>query len=304
MKNHTKTIEIIKLCFIPFSIISPIPIFCVTLYLLSFNISDNNLFLLSLGIIISLISSGASNFWNHTNDIKEDSKNNKNTLFTKGLITNKEAIIISIVLYLISILLILYESLLLDRPIYIFFAIWVIITWWYSDNVFLKKILGIRLKAHYFGEILTYVLAYPAYTMSIWLIFSDSFTRGYILSLIFLCFGLSGVLIKDLKDIKGDREAGLKTLGVTFAPSKLLKFSNVFIIVLFCIIIISTNLGIFSGITFIVILPFMYFLKNTIIYFHRKNWKLEIGDYNNVKTMVVSTYLSICLLGLSNYLYR
>lgn len=252
-------------------------------------------------MIFSLVSSGASNFWNHVNDVNEDIKNNKVTVLTEEKITKNKALIISLLLYLFSILLSIYMSSILKRPLFIFFIVWVIITWWYSDDIFLKKITGVRLKTHYFGEILTYGLAYPAYTMSIWLIFSDSFLKGFVLSMIFFCFGIAGVLLKDLKDIKGDREAGLRTLGVVFAPSKLIKISCFFLIVYFCIILLSTNQGIFNFPTFIIIFPLMYLIKNTVIHFHCKNWNLEIGDLKNIRSMIISTYSSIFILGFTNF---
>lgn len=296
--------EIIKLFFIPFSIISPIPFFAIILFLISTTFSEITQFkilLLIFGILLTLLSSGVSNFWNHTNDIKEDIKNNKNTILTQKIISQKTAISISFFFYIFSIFFSFYLSILLKRPIYLYFLIWAIITWWYSDDIFLKKISGIRLKTHYLGEILTYGLAYPAYTMSIWLIYSNSFFKGFVLSMIFLCFGLAGVLLKDLKDIKGDREAGLKTLGVVFAPSKLIKCSSFFLIIYFLIILISTNQGIFNFATFIIFIPLIYLVKNTIIHFHRKNWSIEIKDMHNIKSMIISTYSSILILGFVNF---
>lgn len=300
-----KITSIIKLFFTPYSIISPIPIFSLTLFLISCNFTDISiakLNLLILGILISLISSGASNFWNHTNDINEDLKNNRKTILTQNIIKLKEALLISITLYAISFILILYESVNLNRPIYIYFSLWVIITWWYSDNIFLRKILGIRLKTHYIGEILTYSIAYPAYTMSIWLIFSDSTYKGFILSLITLFFGIAGVLLKDLKDIKGDREAGLKTLGVVFLPSKLIRTSCIFLILYFMMIIYSIKLNVFNIKTLIIIIPFFYFLKNTFIHFEMKKWKIEQNDYKNIKSMMISTYSSFIVLGVTNFI--
>jgi 4-hydroxybenzoate polyprenyltransferase len=255
-----------------------------------------------MGILLSLISSGASNFWNHTNDIEEDICNNKETILTKKVITQTEAIILSAMLYLTSIILIFYLSYLLNRSIYIYFLIWAFITWWYSDNIFLKKITGIRLKTHYLGELLTYTLAYPAYTMSIWLIFSDSISKGMVLSMAFFCFGIAAVLLKDLKDINGDREAGLKTLGVIFSPSKLIKMSCMFLILYFCIIIIATNSKIFSFNSFLIIIPFFYLIVKTYVPFRRKKWTLDIGDHKNIKAMILSTYSSLLILGVVNFI--
>ena len=100
----------------------------------------------------------------------------------------------------------------LEKPIFIFFSIWLMITWLYSDNIFMGKIFGLRLKTHYIGEIITYGIAYPSYTLSIWLIYSDLNISGITVALVFMFLGLSGVLIKDLKDISGDRKAGLEHL--------------------------------------------------------------------------------------------
>jgi len=300
-----KTLLVIEQSFTPFSIFAPIPIFCFTLFFISTKfteISIGKLYILFIGVLISLFSSGASCFWNHTNDQEEDANNNKKTLISENIISHNEAIIISLFLYLISILIAIYTSNLLNRPIYVYFLIWVIITWWYSDDIFLKKITGIRLKTHYLGELLTYGVAYPAYTMSIWLIFSDSLMKGMMLSLIFLCFGISAVLLKDLKDIKGDREAGLKTFGVIFPPSKLIKISCRFLIIYFLLIVIATNFKIFDYKSFLIILPFLYLFKNTFLHFQNKNWTIELTDFNNIKAMMVSVYSSIFILGFVNFI--
>jgi 4-hydroxybenzoate polyprenyltransferase len=300
-----KTLLIIEQSFTPVSIFAPIPFFCITLFFISTKFSElsiDKMYILFLGILISLLSSGATCFWNHTNDLKEDAKNNKKTLMSENIVSHREAIIISLFLYLISIILVIYASNLLNRPIYIYFIIWVIITWWYSDDIFLKKITGIRLKTHYFGELLTYGVAYPAYTMSIWLIFSDSFITGMVLSLIFLCFGISAVLLKDLKDIKGDREAGLKTFGVIFPPSKLIKISCRFLIFYFLLIVLAINFKIFNYNSFLIIVPFIYLLKNTFLHFQSKNWTIEFSDLNNIKAMMVSVYSSIFILGFANFI--
>ena len=147
------------------------------------------------------------------------------------------------------------------------------ITWWYSDNIFLKKIFGFRLKTHYIGELLTYGIAYPAYTVSIWLIYSDLNISIIALALSFSFFGISGVLLKDLKDISGDRKAGLKTLGVIFSPSKLLFISCFFLILYYFVILDSIVLGIFDKGMLFVIVPFIWFIKEYFLLFPQK--KLE-----------------------------
>lgn len=305
LKNTFKNLfDIIKLCFVPFSIFSPIPFFCISIFLIASDFSElshSSINQLAIGVLLTLVSSGASNFWNHANDVEEDIKNNKYTLFTDNIISQNKGILISIFLYGISIIIAFYESINLNRPILPFFLIWAFITWWYSDSIYLKKIFKIRLKTHYIGELLTYSIAYSMYTMSIWLIFSDSIIKGLILSLIFLCFGTAGVMLKDLKDIEGDREAGLKTLGVMFSPSILIKVSCIFLILYFIIIILATYFGVFKLMTIIILIPLTILLKNTFFHFQAKNWILEIKDIKNIKSMVFSTYSSLIILGFTNF---
>lgn len=295
--QENKLLFVVRQCVTPFSIFSPIPIYCIVLFFISPHLSLN---LLVLGIIASYLSISASNFWNHTNDVEEDNYNSKKTIITEDTISHKTAVIVSIVLYATSILFFFYLSLILNRPIYIYYLIWAIITWWYSDNIFLKKLTHIRLKEHWIGELVTYAIAYPAYTMSVWLIFSDSITKGILLSSIFLCFGISGVLLKDLKDIKGDTEAGLKTFGVVFSPSTLLKFSCMFIICYFLAIFVATGFNFFSIYSFLTIIPFIYLIKNTYLHFQNKNWTIEMSDKNNIKNMILSVYFSLIVLGVTN----
>ncbi|MFZ2412123.1 MAG: hypothetical protein WAW23_11175, partial [Candidatus Methanoperedens sp.] len=151
-------------------------------------------------------------------------------------------------------------------------------------------------------ELITYGISYPSYALTIWLIYSDLNTSGIALALAFSFLGISGVLLKDLKDISGDRTTGLKTLGVIFAPSKLLYISCIFLILYYLVILDSIALKVFSIGMLLVIIPFIWFIKNTFYHFHRKSWKLEFGDFKPIKTMVTSTYLSLIVLGISTFI--
>ncbi len=256
------------------------------------------LYILIIGVAISLLSSFASNLWNHTNDLKEDMAQGKKTVLTLNIVSHKTAIVLSVLLYVISTIIVLYASIKFERPIYLFFLVWAVVTWWYSDNVFLRRLFGFRLKTHYIGEIVTYGIAYPAYALTIWLIYSDLNTSGIALALAFSFLGISGVLLKDLKDISGDRKAGLKTLGVIFTPSKLLYISCIFLILYYLVILDSIILKVLSAGMLLVVIPFIWFIKNTFYQFHRKSWKLEFGDFKSIKTMLTSTYLSLIVLGI------
>ena len=250
---------------------------------------------------MSIITSFASNLWNHSNDVKEDTAQGKKTVLTQNHVSYRTAGILSMVLYGISTLFSLYISMILKKPIFYFFFIWLIITWWYSDNIFLSKIFGFRLKTHYIGEIITYGIAYPCYTLSIWLIYTDLNIQGISVALAFTFLGISGVLLKDLKDISGDRKAGLRTLGVIFTSSKLLKASCIFLIIYYIIILDSIVLGILKSRMLLVVIPFIWFMQNTLLYFHKKCWKLEIKDISSIQIMMNSTYLSMIFLGIGAF---
>ncbi len=231
--TQKKLPEIIKLCYTPYSIFSPLPFFAIVIFSLANKLADLSVFtilLLIAGVGISLLSSFASNVWNHANDLKEDLIQGKKNALTQNIISRRFAIVLSLLLYITSVIFIIYISIKVGRPAYQFFLIWTLITLWYSDNIFLGKLFGFRLKSHYIGELITYGVAYPMYTLSIWLIYSNLNIPGLAVTFAFLCFGISVVLLKDLKDISGDRKAQLKTLGVVFPPSKLFYYSCVFLL--------------------------------------------------------------------------
>lgn len=298
-----KTVELLKLCNTPASIISPFPLFATSLFL----ISRKELYLFDIpilfaGIAVTLLSNFASNLWNHCNDLKEDMAQGKKTILTQDAAMQKIALFIAILLYAGSMLSVFYLSMELKRPIYVYFLIWVFATWWYSDNLILKKITGFRLKEHYIGELITYGIAWPMYTLSIWLIYSDLNTAGVITSVAFLFFSISALLLKDLKDISGDRKAGLKTLGVIFYPSQLIRYSCCLMVLYYMVMLNPLTLNFFGTGILVILLPFIYFLKNTFVHMYRKNWTLDRGDLKAIKGIGNSIYASVIFIGLSAFL--
>lgn len=295
-------IELLRLCNTPASIISPIPLFAVSLFLISHKeFSTYDLPILFSGIFVSVFSNFGSNLWNHCNDLNEDTAAGKKTILTQNVSMQKTALVVAILLYSCCILFVLYLSMELKRPIYLYFLIWALATWWYSDNLILKKITGFRLKEHYIGELVTYGIAWPMYTLSIWLIYSDLNVVGVIISAAFFFFSISVLLLKDLKDISGDRKAGLKTFGVVFSPSILIKYSCYLMILYYLVILNPFTLKFFSIGILIIALPFVYFLKNTFIHMHKKHWTLDIGDLRALKSIGNSIYVSVIFMGLSTF---
>ena len=187
----------------------------------------------------------------------------------------------------------------LKRPIYLFFLIWAFVTWWYSDNLILKKVIGFRLKDHYMGELITYCIAWPMFSLSIWLLYSDLNTAGITIAIAFFFFSIAGLLLKDLKDISGDKEAGLRTFGVVFLPSQLLRYSCYSMVLYYIVIFNPITLNSFGTGILVMILPFGYFLKNTFVHFYKKNWTLDMGDLKAIKGIGKSIYASIIFIGLS-----
>lgn len=297
-----KLTELLKLCNTPTTIISPIPFFAISIFLLSrHHFSQDDFVILLSGIIVTVLSNFASNLWNHCNDIREDIAQGKNTILTRDPSMQITAIYASIILYIISIAIVYKISLDVQRPVIQYFLIWAAATWCYSDNLIMKRLIGFRLKEHYIGELVTYGIAWPMFTLSTWLIYSDLNYTGEIILTGFFFFSISGLLLKDLKDISGDRKAGLKTLGVVFSPSKLIQCSCYFMLLFYFIIlnpvtIIYSNAGLL-----ILIIPFGYFLKNTFIHMHRKNWALGAEDINALRSMGYSSYASLFFLGLSPF---
>jgi len=297
-----KTVELLKLCNTPATIYSPFPLFAISLFLISRKeLSIYDLPVLFAGIVVSLLLSFSSNLWNHCNDLKEDKAQGKKTILTQDNSMQITALFIAVMLYACSILFAYYLSTEFKRPIYVYSLMWAFATWWYSDNLILKKVTGFRLKDHYMGELIAYSIAWPAYTLSVWLVYSDLNSMAIIITVAFFFFNISGLLLKDLKDISGDRKAGLKTFGVVFPPSQLMRSSCYMIALYYLVILNPFTLKYFSAGILVIVFPFVYFLKNNF-HFYKKNWTLDIGDLKAIKGIGKSIYASVILMGLSIFL--
>ncbi|HMB44602.1 MAG TPA: hypothetical protein VKL21_02155, partial [Candidatus Methanoperedens sp.] len=157
-----KTVALLKLCNTPATIYSPFPLFAISLFLISRKeLSIYDLPVLFAGIVVSWLLAFSSNLWNHCNDLKEDKAGGKKTILTEDVSMQKKALFIAVLLYACSMLIVYYLSNEFKRPIYLYSLICVIATWWYSDNLILKKVIGFRLKDHYLGELIAYSIAMP-----------------------------------------------------------------------------------------------------------------------------------------------
>ncbi|MFZ3167083.1 MAG: UbiA family prenyltransferase [Candidatus Methanoperedens sp.] len=297
----SKSVALLKLCNTPATIYSPFPLFAISLFLISHKeLSIYNFPVLFAGIVVSWLLAFPSNLWNHCNDLKEDIAGGKKTILTQDISMQKKALFISVLLYVCSLLFVYYLSIEFKRPIYLYALIWVITTWWYSDNLILKKLIGFRLKDHYLGELAAYSIAMPMYTLSIWLVYSDLNLKGLLITLAVFFFSVSALLLKDLKDISGDMKAGLKTFGVVFLPSQLVRYSCYFMVLYYLAILNLITLNSYG--ILVITIPFVYFLKNTFIPMYKKDWALGIGDFQALKHMGNSIYASFIFLGLSAFI--
>jgi len=158
------------------------------------------------------------------------------------------------------------------------------------------------LKDHYLGELIAYSIAMPAYTLSIWLVYSDLNSIAIIITVAVFLFSISGLLLKDLKDISGDRKAGLKTLGVVFPPSMLIKYSCFFMVMYYLAILNPITLNFLGTGILVMTFPFIYFLDNTFIHLYKKNWNFDSGDLKALKGIGNSIFISNIFIGLSSFL--
>lgn len=293
-----KTVALLKLCNTPATIYSPFPLFAISLFLISRKeLSIYDLPVLFAGIVVSWLLAFSSNLWNHCNDLKEDKAGGKKTILTEDVSMQKKALFIAVLLYACSMLFVYYLSNEFKRPIYLYALICVIATWWYSDNLILKKVIGFRLKDHYLGELIAYSIAMPMSTLSIWLVYSDLNSKAILITIAVFFFSISALLLKDLKDISGDKKAGLKTFGVVFLPSQLIRYSCYFMVLYYLALLNLFTLYSFG--TLIITIPFIYFLKNTFIHMYKKDWTLEWGDFQALKCIGNSIYASFIFIGLS-----
>ena len=296
----SKIVALLKLCNTPATIYSPFPLFAISLFLISRNeLSVYDLPVMFAGIVVSWLLTFPSNLWNHCNDLKEDKAAGKKTILTQDSSMQKRAIFIAVMLYACSLLFVYYLSYEFKRPIYLYALIWVITTWWYSDNLILKKLIGFRLKDHYLGELTAYSIAMPMFTLSIWLVYSDLNSKGIIITLAVFFFSISALLLKDLKDISGDKKAGLKTFGVVFLPSQLIRYSCYLMVLYYFSLLNLITLSSYG--ILVITIPFIYFLKNTFIPMYKKNWALGSGDFQALKSIGISIYASFIFIGLSAF---
>ncbi len=294
MSNFRHIIEILKLSATPPNIVHPIPL----LAFLVFSQSSHDVKKLMLAIVFSSIFYAGVNLWNHVNDVEEDILAGKRNVLIENRRVRKATAILVVFLYLTSFLLVFFES----KEGLIPFLICAVVTWIYSDKIVFGRFIR-RWKEHYITELLTFIIAVPTFTLTLWSMFEKITIRAFALSITLTFLALSGTFLKDIKDTTGDELAGLKTLAVVFSPSKLLKFSVAMLWLYYLSILIFILLKIYDNLALLALLPLPLLAYSTIDY-SKNNWKISPKVVKPVRMMISSTVISLIMFIVSGLLSR
>lgn len=278
-----KFLEVIKLSAKPATIIYPYPILPLLIF------SHSGIFeLLSLlkAIVFSFVFCSGVNLWNHVNDIKEDSLGGKRNIITESQKIRKIVAVISLLHYVTSFCLAIFWS--VDLRGVVVFTAAILATWMYSDRILFGRYIG-RLKDFYLTEVLAFVVSFPSFILMVWTLFTQLSIKSIAFSVTISLFMLSGTFLKDIRDVTGDKLAGLKTLGVVFGPESLLKTSFLILFLYYVSLIIFTTFGIFPKSTFAAVM-FLVGVVYATIRFKSNGWQVTIEE---VKTLEVLFYSNI-----------
>jgi len=233
----------------------------------------------------------AANLWNHINDAEDDLKAGRAE--SAFLLENRSygvAVVVSF--YLLAFLLAFFGT--KDREVAVVaFFIASLFTWLYSDKIYLGRFFR-RFKEDYRTEVLTYVFCTISFPLLVWTFFSELSLTGLAFSASMGVMYFSGFILKDLKDISADSEAGYNTLGVVFPPSLLLKLSVGLFLVSVCIITIASILGAFPKAS--ILISTIFVVLGLLIYlFNKESWKITPKLVRPLK-IYTNTYLIVLLL--------
>lgn len=285
-------LEILKASATPPTIIYPL--FLAPLAI--FSLHPSGLLKLIQVILFSSFFQAAVNLWNHVNDVEEDRLAGRNWSLLWDEKLRKRVAALAVVLYISSGLMVYFWQI-WGFGIFFFFLAF-LFTWLYSDRIVFGRFIR-RFKEHYVTEILTYVITIPSYVLALWSMLSSDFIKGLAIATTFLFLMLSAALLKDLKDISADREAGLLTLGVAFHYKILLKSSFSLVFVYYISVILNSFLGIYPGVSIISIAPVTGLLYSTWN-MQVKGWDIDDGSVKFLKIMIYSTLLSLIIFAALN----
>jgi len=288
-------VEILKLSATPPNIIYPIPVLA---FLVFSQTSNQDVQLLLFAILFSSVFYAGVNLWNHVNDIEEDILAGRRNILIKNPKIRKLTVILVVFLYLTSFVLIYFKS----NDGILLFLVCSIVTWIYSDKIIFGRFVR-RWKEHYMTEVLTYVIAVPTFTLTLWSIFDKISIKALALSVSITLLMLSGTFLKDIKDTTSDELVGLKTLAVVFSPSKLLKFSVMMSWLYYLSIIIFIKLDVYDQLDLLALCPALLLAYSTSKY-QINRWKISPKLVKPIRIMLYSSILSLILFIILGTLFQ
>lgn len=294
-----KARDLISLLILPYN---PPSLFLFLGYIVFLLSIDSRVFsfqtLLRCFILISFVIvpvSGGLMLINRASDIKEDKIKGRENPFTLGRVSQEKGALFSLFFYSIS--LIAFFCLTVDKNIFLMipFFVFVFITWWYSDNKYLGRLFGFRLKDNYVGEFFAYGLAPPAFATSIWFVTGELNLKAVVTIVSFVFLGIFSSLINDIKDISSDSEAGLNTIASKYSIQTLLRFSILSFVAFILTFIISTVLDVFEIKYLVLLVPLALISKASVDLFF-KNWKITRESKKDVKLISMALWSTLLLL--------
>lgn len=224
----------------PFTLLAPLLVsICIIFASYRYNIISENLALLIITTIIPAsislaILNAASNALNQVTDLKTDKISKPYRPIPKGIVSSKEALLISIILYMssISIAFFINSMFLLFVLLITFFTVTYSIPPRCKDRLFINQ-LWVGIPRGLLG------------ILASWSVFGNSFeplplTIGF-LAMIFL---IGGSITKDITDADADKKTGTKTLVNTYGlkQSAIMVFPFMFFPFAFIPILIDSGL--------------------------------------------------------------
>lgn len=284
-------INFLKIGAEPINVAYPLPLASF----LAFSLSKSGLLEFLLSYLFCFFFFTAVNLWNHLNDAEDDAKDGRRG--ANFLIERKrEAAFFVISFYFFSALMLLFSRDAVSLPL---FAICATLTWLYSDKMFFGKRFR-RFKEDYRSEVLTYLIVTPSFPALLWTFFAPICTTALVFSSIFAMLYLSGVLLKDLKDITADSLAGYRTLGVVFSERKLFKLSASILLSAISLIPIFSLLGYLpfrASLAAFLLIPASY----SVLSIKRRNWELSMEVINALRLYTLSYPAAFVLLALLSF---
>ncbi|KYK24412.1 4-hydroxybenzoate polyprenyltransferase [Thermoplasmatales archaeon SG8-52-4] len=243
----------------PFTLLAPIIIsLCIMIAsLFYYGKADIISFILLTKIIPACLSlailNGASNALNQVTDIKADRISKPYRPIVQGSISINEAILISIILYILAISI----SLLVNTLFIIFILLIAIFTVTYSLPPRFKDLL-------YVNQLWVGVPRGLLGILASWSVFGNALEPlPLAIGIIAMCFLIGGSITKDINDSLADKKAGTHTLVNTYGVKKAALMSLPFLILPFAYIPILIDSGILDSyllfLTFFAIPGFLIF---------------------------------------------